>query len=202
MSGRAGGRAPDAVAPFVLATTGPDDTRALGAALASVLVPGDVVLLVGDLGAGKTVLAQGIAVGLGVTDTVTSPTFTLVRPLPCGHGPVRTMLHADLYRLEHRREVVDLALGELVEDEAVAVVEWGEAAAPLLGADALTVRIVAPDLQGEETGRVLALEPSGTWVARAGALCEALAPWRADGDRAVTGGVTGGAASARESAGR
>jgi len=166
-----------AVAPLVARTTGPDDTRALGAALAGVLRPGDVVLLVGDLGAGKTVLAQGIAAGLGVTDSVTSPTFTLVRPLRCAPGPVRTMLHADLYRLERRREVVDLALGELVEDQAVAVVEWGEAAAPLLGADALTVRLVAPNLAAEESTRVLALAPTGTWVARVDMMVEALAPW-------------------------
>ena len=170
-----------AQAVLVARTSGPDDTRAFGAALAAVLRPGDVVLLTGDLGAGKTVLAQGIAAGLGVTDSVTSPTFTLVRPLPCGPGPIKTMHHADLYRLEHRREVVDLALGELVEDEAVAVIEWGEAASPVLGADTLTVRLEAPDLGADEIGRVLTCAPGGTWTARAGELSAALAAWTGRG---------------------
>jgi tRNA threonylcarbamoyladenosine biosynthesis protein TsaE len=139
--------------PVRLRTESADDTRALGAALAKSLRPGDLVLLAGDLGAGKTTLAQGIGTGLGVPDHVTSPTFTLVRSYPCPTPPpsadgqppstavVRTFLHADLYRLEHLGEVVDLAIAELVEDDAVAVVEWGDVAEPVLGADAITVRL-------------------------------------------------------------
>jgi tRNA threonylcarbamoyladenosine biosynthesis protein TsaE len=169
--------APELAAALVARTAGADDTRRLGAALAGVLRPGDVVLLTGDLGAGKTVLAQGIAAGLGVTDAVTSPTFTLVRPLPCGPGPIRTMHHADLYRLEHHHEVVDLALGELVEGDAVAVVEWGEAAAAVLGPDVLAVRLEAPGRDEPETDRVLTLRPGGTWSARQGELQGALARW-------------------------
>ena len=84
---------------------------------------------------------------------MTSPTFTLVRSYPCSTPPgsadrqppttaaVRTFLHADLYRLEHLGEVVDLAIAELVEDDAVAVVEWGDVAEPVLGADAISVRL-------------------------------------------------------------
>jgi tRNA threonylcarbamoyladenosine biosynthesis protein TsaE len=169
--------APELAAVLVARTGSADDTRALGVALSGVLRPGDVVLLTGDLGAGKTVLAQGIAAGLGVTDAVTSPTFTLVRPLPCGPGPIRTMHHADLYRLEHRREVVDLALGELVEDDAVAVVEWGEAAAAVLGPDVLAVRLESPGPDAPEARRVFTLQPGGTWSARARELGRALAAW-------------------------
>ena len=92
------------------------------------LVPGDVVLLSGDLGAGKTTLAQGIGGGTRGHRDVTSPTFTLVRSYPCprrapgsaGDGAVRTLLHADVYRLDGLAEVADLAIGELVEDDAVA----------------------------------------------------------------------------------
>jgi len=120
-------------APVRLRTRSAHDTRALGEALARGLGPGDVVLLAGDLGAGKTTLAQGIGVGLGVVDHVTSPT--------CTAPGVRTFLHADLYRLERMGEVVDLALAELVEDDAVAVVEWGDVAQPVLGPDAISVRL-------------------------------------------------------------
>lgn len=130
-------------------TSSADETRAVGSALAAVLRPGDVVLLTGDLGAGKTTFAQGVAAGLGVAEPVTSPTFVLLRPYECGPphtagNPtgVRRLLHADLYRLEHTTEVSDLALGELVEDEAAALVEWGDVAAPLLGA-AVTVGLAA-----------------------------------------------------------
>jgi tRNA threonylcarbamoyladenosine biosynthesis protein TsaE len=180
-------------------TTSPHETRALGRALAGMLRPGDVVLVSGDLGAGKTVLAQGVASGLGVLDAVTSPTFTLVRPLACGPaagdpagpGPVRTLLHADLYRLEHHREVVDLGLGELVEDDAVAVIEWGEAAEALLGKDALGIHLEAPadpGPAGAEARRVR-VTVSGAWAARADALRRALTPWVSagrPGDRPAT----------------
>jgi len=147
-------RAAGAPAPVRLRTGSADDTRALGAALAKGLRPGDVVLLAGDLGAGKTTLAQGIGEGLGVVDHVTSPTFTLVRSYPCptpdepvpglgrrGTAGVRTFLHADLYRLENLAEVADLAIAEMVEDDAVAVVEWGDVADPVLGVDAISVRL-------------------------------------------------------------
>jgi len=141
-------------APVRLRTESADGTRALGAALARGLRPGDVVLLEGDLGSGKTTLAQGIGAGLGVADQVTSPTFTLVRSYPCAvptasndtsvdasTSTIATFLHADLYRLDRLGEVVDLAIGELVEDDAVAVVEWGEAAEPVLGEGAIVVRL-------------------------------------------------------------
>jgi len=172
--------------PVRLRTQSADDTRALGAALAKRLRPGDVVLLAGDLGAGKTTLAQGIGTGLGVSDHVTSPTFTLVRSYPCvappetvdGPGPdtpaVRTFLHADLYRLEHLGEVVDLAIAELVEDDAVAVVEWGDVAEPVLGADAITVRLSAGP---RDEQRCLTIDVTGSSSPRRDELSGALSAW-------------------------
>ncbi len=173
-----------------LRTTSAHDTRTLGAALAWGLRPGDVVLLAGELGAGKTTLAQGIAAGLGVTDHVTSPTFTLVRsypvPVHAGDGrrdptsvPPRTFIHADLYRLEHLGEVVDLAIGELVEDDAVAVVEWGDMAEPVLGHDALSVRVSVPAEDGdeEEQARRVTLGLTPSWAPRRQELVGLVSPW-------------------------
>jgi tRNA threonylcarbamoyladenosine biosynthesis protein TsaE len=135
-------------APLVLRTDGADATRALAGRVARVCLPGDVLLLSGDLGAGKTTFAQGFGAALGVTEPVTSPTFTLVRQYPvagagAGAGGVRTLVHADVWRLDHLHEIVDLGLGELVEDGAVALVEWGDAAGPVLGQDALAVELAA-----------------------------------------------------------
>ena len=109
-------------------------TRAAGEAFAALLRPGDVVLLSGRLGAGKTTFAQGVARGLGVSERVTSPTFTLVRPHACAnaHG-IATLYHADVYRAGSLAEVIDLDLTELIEESAVALVEWGETAAPVFG---------------------------------------------------------------------
>ncbi|MGH8981656.1 MAG: tRNA (adenosine(37)-N6)-threonylcarbamoyltransferase complex ATPase subunit type 1 TsaE [Acidimicrobiales bacterium] len=125
-------------------TASPTHTRALAASLASVARRGDVVVLAGMLGAGKTTFAQGFARGLGVQGPVTSPTFTLVRQYPCSLGQ---LFHADVYRLDHLVEVADLGLGELVED-GVALVEWGDVAVPALGPVIWTVSI-AP-LAGED----------------------------------------------------
>ena len=136
--------------PVTACTTGSDGTRALAASLARVCRPGDVVLLVGGLGAGKTTFAQGFAAGLGVVGPVTSPTFTLVRQYPCEQGGIRQLLHADVYRLESTAEVADLGLAELVEDGAVALVEWGDVAAPTLGDSALTVTL-RPEAPGDAT---------------------------------------------------
>jgi tRNA threonylcarbamoyladenosine biosynthesis protein TsaE len=109
------------------------DTRELGAAIARALEPGDLVLLAGDLGAGKTFLTRGIARGLGFRGAVTSPTFTLVRELPTARG---TLLHADLYRLRGDgldAETRRLGLREQRADGALLVVEWGEEALDALG---------------------------------------------------------------------
>ncbi|MGP8204807.1 MAG: tRNA (adenosine(37)-N6)-threonylcarbamoyltransferase complex ATPase subunit type 1 TsaE [Acidimicrobiales bacterium] len=123
---------------FALAS-GPDDMKALGAALAGLLQPGDTVLLGGDLGAGKTTFVQGLAAALGVGEPVTSPTFVLVHSYQTAAG--WALLHADVWRLEQLQEVIDLALPELIEDGGAAVVEWGEMAAPALAADCLHVAI-------------------------------------------------------------
>lgn len=149
------------------------------------------MFLTGELGAGKTTLAQGIGMGLGVADPVTSPTFTLVRTYPCpppadpapgpdsgdeAAPPVRAFLHADLYRLEHTGEIADLAIGELVEDGAVAVVEWGEVAAPVLGADAMSVRLEpGPD----DDQRTVTLTVTERWAARYPGLARLLSGWGA-----------------------
>ncbi|MHB8379964.1 MAG: tRNA (adenosine(37)-N6)-threonylcarbamoyltransferase complex ATPase subunit type 1 TsaE [Acidimicrobiales bacterium] len=117
-----------------------DDTKVAGEEFASVLRPGDVILLSGQLGAGKTTFAQGVARGLGVVERVTSPTFTMVRQHECANDRgITTLHHADVYRVGTLDEVVDLALGELVEESAVALVEWGEIASSVFGLDVMSV---------------------------------------------------------------
>jgi tRNA threonylcarbamoyladenosine biosynthesis protein TsaE len=113
--------------------------KRLGAVLAQVLAPGDTVLLGGDLGAGKTTFVQGLASALGVAGPVTSPTFVLLRSYRTSPG--WDLLHADVWRLEQLREVIELAIPELVEEGAAVVVEWGELAAPALATDCLHVVI-------------------------------------------------------------
>jgi len=135
------------VAPFeglLPAETGSAEaTQALGRVLAGRLRPGDVVALLGGLGAGKTHLAKGVADGLGLDpDAVTSPTFTLVHE---HDGPAGLLLHLDLYRIESAAEAARLGLGELLSGEAVALVEWPEHAHGLLPPDTLWLRLTALD---------------------------------------------------------
>jgi tRNA threonylcarbamoyladenosine biosynthesis protein TsaE len=163
--------------PLELRSTGADETRAVAAGLARCCRPGDILLLAGGLGAGKTTFAQGLGVGLGVAEAVTSPTFTLVRQYPAGRGAVTSFLHADVYRLDHLQEIVDLGLGELVGDGGVALVEWGDAAEPVLGTGALTVRLeTVPD--HDDHRRISVGPPGEAWVGRWVGLEEELAPWR------------------------
>ncbi len=136
-------------------TTSAARTRELAASLAALARKGDVVILAGTLGAGKTTFAQGFARGLGVEGPVTSPTFTLLRQYPCALGQ---LLHADVYRLDHLVEVADLGLGELVED-GIALVEWGDVAVPALGPVTWTVSITPVD--EEEDEREVAVRAEG-----------------------------------------
>ena len=110
---------------------------ALGAALADLARPGDVLVLAGDLGAGKTAPRPGLRQGLGVTEPVTSPTFILARSL---RGRLR-LHHLDVYRLDHLQEAEDLGLAELVDDRGVTLIEWGDVIAPTLPAEHLEVRL-------------------------------------------------------------
>lgn len=113
------------------------ETAAVGRALAATLVPGSVVLLYGDLGAGKTAFVRGLAEGLGVSrDEVSSPTFTLVQEY---RGGRLTLFHADLYRINDPREIDDLGLDEIAESGVLAI-EWAEKL-PGRWSDAIVVRI-------------------------------------------------------------
>lgn len=170
-------------------TTSVHDTRALAAALADVLRPGDVVLLSGEMGAGKTAFAQGVGAGLGVEGRVTSPTFTIVQTYEGGRLLVH---HLDVYRLEHLNEALDVGLGEMVDDGAVVLIEWGDAVEPVVPHDYLEVRITFAPLpavgDGDDAGdggaadvRSWHLRPVGErWSARSDALRAVLGPWMED----------------------
>ncbi len=159
---------------IVAATKSPDDTRELAAALAGVVQPGDVLLLAGELGSGKTVFAQGFGRGLGVEEQVTSPTFILMRSY---EGRIK-LVHADVYRLDHLQEVVDLALPELLDEGAVALVEWGDVAAAALAPDFLEVCL---ELGVGDDDRVLTLRAvGGRWSERLRLLTAALDRWVID----------------------
>jgi tRNA threonylcarbamoyladenosine biosynthesis protein TsaE len=141
-----------------------DDMRALGRRLAAVLRPGDLVVLSGDLGAGKTTLVQGIGAGLGVRGPVTSPTFVIARVHPSlTGGPA--LVHADAYRLSSPAEVDDLDLDASLET-SVTVVEWGGGLVEGLAADRLDVTIAlapptaVPQLADQEP-RTVRLEGHG-----------------------------------------
>jgi tRNA threonylcarbamoyladenosine biosynthesis protein TsaE len=169
-------------------TVNVDETRRLAAAIATLSVPGDLVLLVGDLGAGKTAFAQGFAKELGIDEPVTSPTFTLVRTY---EGRL-TLNHLDVYRLDRLQEADDIGLAELIDDGGVTLIEWGDAVRPALPQDYLEVRLAfgAPeiaaiagagdpgDVDPADDVRHLQLTVFGpSWAPRASALAEALEVW-------------------------
>jgi tRNA threonylcarbamoyladenosine biosynthesis protein TsaE len=164
--------------PLVLTVDSPAATKDVAARLATCCRSGDTILLVGDLGAGKTAFAQGFAAALGVAGPVTSPTFTLVRQYRCGPAsPVDLLIHADVYRTESLAEVVDLALSELVEERAVALVEWGDLAAPALGDDVLEVTLAQPaDAPATSEERTIVITGRGGWIGRADEVARALHP--------------------------
>ena len=147
-----------------------DETRALGGAVAAVVATGDVVVLVGDLGAGKTAFVQGFAAALGVAAPVTSPTFTLANRY---EGRL-VINHLDVYRFDGLAEVRDLALPELL-DEGVTLVEWGDTISPALPAERLSVTI---RFGSGDNDRCFELRSRGeSWQRRTDRLAAALQPW-------------------------
>jgi tRNA threonylcarbamoyladenosine biosynthesis protein TsaE len=137
----------------------PEDTRALGEALAGIVRPGDLLVLVGPLGAGKTAFTQGLGVGLGVREPVTSPTFVIARVHRGGRIP---LVHVDAYRLGGVADVDDLDLDASAE-ESVTVVEWGQGLVEQLADEHLEIRLE----RREDDVRTAVLVPHGPgWAQR------------------------------------
>jgi tRNA threonylcarbamoyladenosine biosynthesis protein TsaE len=145
-----------------------DETRAIGEAIAALLRPGDTLILTGELGAGKTTFVQGVAAGLGIDDPVTSPTFVLVHE----HEGRLPLTHADVYRLRRVQDVLDL---ELVDEDRVLLVEWGDAIRDLLPTDHLRVELTAST---DDEERRIVLEADATaWSERWSALSAGIGAW-------------------------
>ena len=124
------------------------ETRAMGEELSARLKAGDVVILEGELGAGKSELARGIAKGLGVTETVTSPSFTILNVYESGRCP---LYHFDWYRLESEEELYELGMDEYLGGDGIALVEWPARCPDAVPADCLRIRIMA---EGENIRRI------------------------------------------------
>ena len=143
-----------------LVTRGPEETQALGRRLGELMEGGELVLMVGDLGAGKTCLTQGIAWGLGVNEYARSPTFVLVSEYEGRH----TLFHADLYRVDDPLEIEDLGLEETYGNGGVCVVEWAEKGESIFPAEHIRVEITVTGAEervfelrggGERHGKLL-----------------------------------------------
>jgi len=131
----------------------PESTVEAGRRIGRRLEPGAVLSLEGVLGSGKTTLVKGIAQALEIREAVTSPTFTLVQSYEGQRGGLNLRLvHIDLYRINHERELEDLGLEEAFGGEAITVIEWGEKARSFLPPDTVTLRL---DLQADGTRRLV-----------------------------------------------
>ena len=134
-------------------THSPEQTQNLGTSIGEIARPGDVFLLVGKLGSGKTCLTQGIAWGLGIKEYAMSPSFVIVREL-YGRLP---LYHIDLYRLDRIEESMEVGLDDYLYGKGVCVVEWAEKALSILPKNYLLIKINYLS----ETGRSFQMEPSG-----------------------------------------
>jgi len=153
-----------------ISTCSAEQTIAVAGALAGAVRPGDLIVLCGDLGAGKTAFTQGLGRALGVTTPITSPTFTLANRY---EGDL-VVNHLDVYRLAHIDEVRDLGLHELLDDKSVTVIEWGDAIAGVLPGGYLEVRITLGDGSDD---RVLEFRTVGEeWTDREAALSNMAGP--------------------------
>jgi tRNA threonylcarbamoyladenosine biosynthesis protein TsaE len=157
------------------------ETHAVAAILARLARAGDLIVLSGEMGAGKTAFAKGFGAALGVTDPITSPTFTLVHryDLPAGDHRAEALYHADLYRLERTTEVADLALEELADGGGIVLVEWGDVVESLFG-DHLDVHLDLDLDDGDggdddlDTSRIVEIAAVGpAWATRWSRIVEA-----------------------------
>lgn len=122
---------------MTIRTTSAEETTALGERLGKLLAPGDVIALYGDLGAGKTTLTRGIAVGMGLHADIHSPTFTLIHE----HLGAIPLYHIDLYRLSDEHEIESLGLEEYIYGDGVTVIEWGEKIRSILPVERLDITL-------------------------------------------------------------
>lgn len=157
------------------------ETVSLARRIGGILRPGEILLLVGDLGTGKTTFVRGLADGLGIPTRPRSPTFTVVHTYEGGAYP---LVHVDLYRLDSSTEVLSLGLEELLDPPAVSVVEWGEKAAPIVGDDYLELDFSwepegtgASGDAGTDEIRNIRFLPVGRWQQRMGEISETVRAW-------------------------
>ncbi len=157
---------------ITVSSSSPEDTSKLASGLADIAEGGDVLVLVGDLGAGKTAFSKAYGKALGVDEPMTSPTFTLAREY---EGRL-TLHHLDVYRLEQMAEVLHLDLPDLLDSGGVVLIEWGDAIMPMLPQDFLEVRFTFGE--GDDD-RSIELRPVGPrWLAR----CDAIDAIAGSGD--------------------
>ncbi len=150
----------------------PDATREIAALLAAVSLAGDLIVLAGDMGAGKTCFAGGFAHGLGIDDRITSPTFTLVNTYD---GRLR-LHHLDVYRLDQMHEALDLGLAELLDDGSVTLIEWGDVISPVLPSDYMEIQMDYDD--DDELVRTMTLvQVGGSWATRMPEIAISLEKW-------------------------
>ena len=135
-------------------TYSPEETEALAARIASETKSGTIILLRGDLGAGKTAFTRGFARGLGITDPVSSPTFTIVQEYPCADG--RMLYHMDLYRINDSDAALAFGIDDfLFDSRAISLIEWPERAEGLYPPDAVNIGI---EHTGEENHRIITIQ--------------------------------------------
>lgn len=169
--------------PFVaVRTRSAAETISLGTRIGGIVRPGEILLLVGELGTGKTTFVQGLATGLELEQRPRSPTFTIVRSYEGGRFP---LVHVDLYRCANSHEVLTLGLEELLSPPAVAVVEWGEKAATVVGDNYLELdfsfeQSAGPDAASDDATddvRTIGFLPFGRWRERMGDISETIRSW-------------------------
>ena len=142
---------------FTVTTSSPEETRKIGEALGRLLAPGDVVGLIGDLGAGKTVFAQGVALGIGAKGRVTSPTFTLIHE----HMGRIPLYHVDVYRLRTLDDVESIGIEDYLYGDGAVVLEWADQVLSILPEDRLDIVIERPDRDGDDNVREISISPHG-----------------------------------------